>query len=56
MAFSNQTKNSSTIDDGVDFLLKEDEFFLLLETGDKIVLNQSTNAKSHSDWDNQNKN
>ena len=51
-SFSGQSKNSSTIDDGVDFLLKEDEFFLLLETGGKIVLNQSTNAKSSSSWTN----
>jgi len=54
-SFGNQSKNTSTIDDGVDFLLKEDEFFLLLETGGKIVLNQSTNAKEHSTYTNQTK-
>lgn len=30
----------------IDYLLKEDGFFLLLETGDKIVLEQTGNANS----------
>jgi len=42
---TNLSKNSSTLNDNVEFLLKEDEYFLLLESGGKIVLNQSTNYK-----------
>jgi len=55
-AFSAQSKTLSTFDDGVDFLLKEDTFFLLLESGGKIVLNQSTNYKHRSVYSNQTKN
>ena len=54
-SFSGQSKNTSTIDDGVDFLLKEDTYFLLLETGKKIVLQQSTNYKDHCTYTNQTK-
>jgi len=42
---TNQAKHSSSPDDNIEFLLKEDSFCLLLESGGKIVLNQSTNYK-----------
>jgi len=51
-SFSNQSKNSSSFDDGVDFLLKEDTYFLLLEDGYKIVLDQSPNAKHNPTFTN----
>ena len=47
MAVTNVAKNSSTITMQSrvlveDFLLKEDGFYLLLETGDKIILDQTS--------------
>lgn len=42
---TNTAKTSTAFDNGVGYLLKEDTFYLLLETGDKIILNQSWNDK-----------
>lgn len=47
MSWSNITKNLATFANAVkhfllEYLLKEDGGFLLLETGDKIVLDQSS--------------
>jgi len=55
-SFDGQSKTLSTFDDGVDFLLEENSFFLLLESGGKIVLDQSTNYKNKSVYTNQTKN
>ena len=51
--FSGQSMSSSIFDDGVEFLLKEDSFFLLLESGGKIVLDQSSNYARQSKYNNQ---
>ena len=56
--WKNTTKNItswvSKIKDTIqDFLLKEDLFFLLLETGDKIIIRDSqytTKTKNSSSW------
>lgn len=55
-AFTPPSKNATTFDDGVDFMLKEDLAFLLLENGGKIVLDQSTNAKHNPIFSNPSKN
>ena len=63
MSYSNSTKPTSTWSNTtkptlVDtFLLKEDTFYLLLETGDKIVLTDADSAwgqgtKPTSSWTN----
>lgn len=42
-AYTKETKPITTFTKGereIDFLLKEDTFYLLLETGDKIVLSR----------------
>lgn len=44
-SFSNASKESTTFDNGVGYLLKEDTYYLLLETWDKIILSQSWNDK-----------
>ena len=54
-AWNNQNKNTSNFSNiekssTASFLLKEDSFYLLLESGDKIVLSYGT------DWSNQTKN
>lgn len=70
MSWTNQTKNTATYTDrtknsstytnqsksvsGYDYLLKEDNGFLLQETGDKIILDQS--STSSTSWTNQSKN
>ena len=55
-SFSGQTKTSSSFDDGVAFLLTEFLSFLLLESGKKIVLDQSDNYVNKSIYTNQIKN
>ena len=64
--WTDETKNTSSWDDGTkhgagaswdikSFLLQENLFFLLLETGKKIVLNWG-NTKNEAVWANINKN
>lgn len=67
-SWSNLTKNIASWSDAIKhaisnyFLLKEDGFYLLLETGDKIILEDSGGAgwsnasKSTTSWGNQTKN
>jgi hypothetical protein len=45
MSFTNIAKNTTTWSSGAAFLLKEDTFYLLLENGFKIVLDQSLGNK-----------
>lgn len=50
-AYTKEAKPSTTYtkgDKAVDFLLKEDTFHLLLETGDKIVLRRGFELPSYS--------
>lgn len=55
-SFSNATKHSAGASwDTKGFLLQENTFFLLLETGAKIVLNWGT-TKNTSSWTNLTKN
>ncbi|MDD4110219.1 MAG: hypothetical protein PHS54_01550 [Clostridia bacterium] len=49
----NNVKNSSILDDNVEFLLKQDECYLLLQSLGKIVLSQSTGYKHKNNWENQ---
>lgn len=49
-AYEALVKTSTLFNDGVYFLLTEALSFLLLETGKKIVLNQSTNYVNKSDF------
>ncbi|MEI6529683.1 MAG: hypothetical protein WCN88_04825 [Candidatus Falkowbacteria bacterium] len=42
----NELKGSTSFDNGNGYLLKEDTFYLLLETGDKIILEDSVGSKS----------
>ncbi len=49
--FSNSSKNSTTFS-GLDFLLKEDAFYLLLENGFKIILDQSISGKNTTTFTN----
>lgn len=56
MSWSNQSKTATTFDDGLDYLLKQDSGFLLLESGYKILLDQSPNAKFSPTWTDQSKN
>lgn len=51
MAFTNLTKNSTTFS-GISYLLKEDAFYLLLEDGGKIILDQSVGAKNTNTFTN----
>lgn len=44
-SFYNSDKPTTSMDNGVHYLLKEDTFFLLLENGFKIILDQSWNDK-----------
>ena len=62
MTWSNDTKTSSNFTNdtkpaiGSGFVLKEDAFYLLLETGDKIILDQTVtynnDTKNPSSWSN----
>ena len=46
MAWTNDEKESSTYDNGVGYLLQEDAlYYILLEDGGKIILDQSYNNK-----------
>jgi hypothetical protein len=67
MSYLNQSKNSTTWSDeskssgSNSYLLKEDEFYLLLETGDKIVLSYGVSGftdknKNIASWLNATKN
>jgi hypothetical protein len=55
-SFSNSDKSSTTFSNGVEYLLKEDAFFLLLEDGYKIILDQSWNDKYTPTFTNLSKN
>jgi len=66
MAWNNETKHTASWDDKTKhkagaswdikgFLLQENLFFLLLESGKKIVLNWG-NTKNTASWTNLNKN
>jgi hypothetical protein len=47
VTFTNRTKPAlSAMNNGVAYLLKEDTFYLLLENGGKIILDQSPRAKN----------
>ncbi len=48
--FTGQTKNTSTWDQGVWYLLQEIGNYILQENGDKLVLNQSWNFKNPITW------
>lgn len=43
--FSSWNKETTVFDSWIGYLQKEDTFYLLLETGYKIILNQSWNNK-----------
>jgi hypothetical protein len=51
-SFSADTKPSSSWFDGVGYLLTQAIGFLLLESGGKIILDQSFNNKPTSSWSN----
>ena len=54
-SYSNLSKNTSIWDSlGTDLLLQEDGFFLLLESSDRIILEQS--GSIGSSWTNLTKN
>lgn len=50
-SFTDLSKNSTTFS-GLDFLLKEDAFYLLLENGFKIILNQAVGVKNTNTFTN----
>lgn len=56
MAWTNQSKNIATYVKDINYLLKQSLDYLLLETGDKIVLQRSSGHKTTADWTNQSKN
>ena len=65
MSWSNITKNAATFANTVKnillgFLLKEDGYYLLLETGDRIILEESNlysnSSKNSASYTNQTKN
>jgi hypothetical protein len=66
MSYANQSKNTSSWTNQSktgdnSYLLKEDSFYLLLETGDKIVLSYGSadftnQTKNTSSWANMSKN
>ena len=49
--FTDLSKNSTSFS-GLDYLLKEDTFYLLLESGFRIILNQSSSGKNTSTFTN----
>lgn len=52
---TNDTKPSTTYSDGFGYLEKQDGFYLLLENGGKIILDQSWNVKSLINYTNDTK-
>lgn len=48
--YTKQTKHSTDYNNGVGFLEKEDGFYLLLENGGKIILDQSWGARHHTNY------
>jgi hypothetical protein len=48
--FSNKSKPNTTWSDGIAYLLTQSLGFLLLESGGKIILDQSFNNKPSNTW------
>jgi hypothetical protein len=52
MSYTNDTKPINAYENGVASLLKEDTYFLLLENGGKILLDQSYNNMPLTNYSN----
>jgi len=55
MSWTNDTKPNTVFSDGYGYLEKQDGFYLLLENGGKILLDQSFNNKPNNNWTNDTK-
>jgi hypothetical protein len=54
--FTNRIKSALvSFSNGIAYLLKEDSFYLLLENGGKIILDQSTRVKNLTTFTNRTK-